>query len=69
MNLNTNTLKADDCIITQVHLKNVTYNTFNLGSITIDKPTVGMIAYELYKAIKNRPRIEHKKMNYKKKEV
>ena len=50
MNLNTNTLKAKDCIVT-IELKNATYNTFNLGSITISQPTVGMIAHELYQAI------------------
>jgi hypothetical protein len=69
VNYNTNTLKADDCIITQVHLKNATYNTFHIGSITIHNPTVGMIAHELYQAIHNRPRIEHKNILYKKKEV
>lgn len=66
VNYNTNTLKADDCII-QIQLKNATYNTFNLGSITISEPTVGMIAHELYEAIHNRPRIEHKNIIYTKK--
>ena len=68
VNYNTNTLKAEDCIVT-VRLENATYNTLNLGSITIHNPTVGMIAHELYEAIHNRPRIEHKNIIYKKKEV
>ena len=68
VNYNTNTLKAEDCIIT-IKLKNATYNTLNLGSITISNPTVGMIAQELYQAIHNRPRIEHKNIVYRKKEV
>lgn len=66
VNFNTNTLKAEDCIVT-IQLKNATYNTFNLGSITITKPTVRMIAHELYQAIHNRPQIEHKNIIYKKK--
>ena len=66
MNYNTNTLKVEDCIVT-IQLKNATYNTFNLGSITIHNPTVGMIAHELYEAIHNRPQIEHKNITYTKK--